>query len=84
MHKLHSSICNNCNRIDAKNAGIGLQKVQFLECKIFKYKPLKMDSESTQNVDFKNKKMQVSHCFACTLSISQWLTVYIRWLLEMH
>ena len=62
---MHSSICNNCNRIDAKNAGIGLQKIQFLECKIFKYKPLKMDSESTQNVDFKNKKMQVSHCDNC-------------------
>ena len=44
-----------------KNAGIGLQKVQLLECKIFKYKPLKMDTESTQNVHFKNQKMQVSH-----------------------
>ena len=65
MHKLHSSICKNCNRINAKNAGIGLQKVQFSECKIFKYKPLKMDSESTQNVDFKNKKMQVLHCDNC-------------------
>ena len=48
-----------------KNAGIGLQKVQLLECKIFKYKPIKMDAESTQNVDFKNQKMQVLHCNNC-------------------
>ena len=48
-----------------KNAGIGLQKVQLLECKMFKYKPLKMDAESAQNVDFKNQKMQVSHCNNC-------------------
>ena len=48
-----------------KNAGIGLQKVQLLECKMFKYKPLKMDAESAQNVDLKIQKMQVSHCNDC-------------------
>ena len=48
-----------------KNAGIGIQKVQFLECKIFKYKSLKMDAESAQNVDLKIQKMQVSHCNDC-------------------
>ena len=36
---------------------IELQKVQLLECKLFKYKPVKMDAESTQNVDFKHQKM---------------------------
>ena len=51
--------------IDVKNAGIGLQKVQLLECKIFKCKPLKMDAECTQNVDFKSQKMQVLHCNNC-------------------
>ena len=60
--KEHSSFCNNCNRIDAKNAGIGLQKVQWLECKIFRYKPLKMDPDCTEIIDFKIQKMQVSHC----------------------
>ena len=48
-----------------KDAWIGLQKVQLLECKIFKYKPLKMDAESAQNVDLKNQKMQVSHFDNC-------------------
>ena len=48
--------------IDVKNAGIGLQKVQLLECKMFNYKPLKIDAESPQNVNFKNQKMQVSRC----------------------
>ena len=48
-----------------KNAGIGLQKVQLLECKMFKYKPLNMDAESEQNVDLKIQKMQVSHCNDC-------------------
>ena len=48
-----------------KIAGIGLQKVQLLECKMFKYKPLKMDAESAQNVDLKIQKMQVSHCNDC-------------------
>ena len=44
-----------------KNAGIELQKVQLLECKMFKYKPLKMNAESAKNVDFKNQKMQILH-----------------------
>ena len=48
-----------------KNAGIRLQKVQLLECKIFKYKPLKMDSESAQSVELKIQKMQVLHCNDC-------------------
>ena len=48
-----------------KNASIGLQKVQLLECKMFKYKPLKMDAESAQNLDLKNQKMQASHCNNC-------------------
>ena len=51
--------------INVKNAGIGLQKVQLLECKMFKYKPLKMDAESAQNVNLKIQKMQVSHCNDC-------------------
>ena len=41
------------------------KKVHFLECKIFKYEPLKMDAESTQNADFKNQKIQVSQCNNC-------------------
>ena len=48
-----------------KNASIGLQKVQLLECKIFRYRPLKMDAESAQNLDLKNQKMQASHCNDC-------------------
>ena len=48
-----------------KNASIGLQKVQLLECKIYMYRPLKMDAESAQNLDLKNQKMQVSHCNDC-------------------
>ena len=48
-----------------KNIGIGLQKVQLLGCKILKYKPLKMNAEITWDVDFKNQKMQVSHCNNC-------------------
>ena len=51
--------------IDVKNAGIGLQKVQWLECKISKYKPLKTDADCTGNIDFKIQKMQVSHCNNC-------------------
>ena len=41
-----------------KNAGIGLQKVQLLECKIFKYKLLKINAESTWNVDFIRIRIQ--------------------------
>ena len=41
-----------------KNVGIRLQHVQLLDCKKFNYKPLKMDAESPQNVDFKNQKME--------------------------
>ena len=44
----------NLYPIDVKNAGIGLQKVHLSECKILKNKPLNLDAESTQNVDFKN------------------------------
>ena len=44
--------------IDVKNAGIGLQKVQWLECKIFRYKPLKVDADCTGNIDLKIQKMQ--------------------------
>ena len=51
--------------IDMKNAGIGLQKVQLLECKMYMYRPLKMDAESAQNLDFKTQKLQVSHCNDC-------------------
>ena len=51
--------------IDVKNAGIGLQKVQWLECKIFRYKPLKVDADCTGNIDFKIQKMQVLHCNNC-------------------
>ena len=29
------------------------------------YRPLKMDAESAKNIDFKNQKMQVSHCNNC-------------------
>ena len=39
-----------------KNAGIGLQKVQLLECKIFKYKPLKMDAEKKTNCSPQNSE----------------------------
>ena len=42
--------------IDVKNAGIGLHKVQWLECKIFRYRPLKMDAESAQNLDLKKSE----------------------------
>ena len=76
--------------IDVKNAGIGLQKVQLLECKIFKYKPLKMDAECTQNVDFKSQKMQVLHCNNCkfwlhliyiaVIDCIQWMTALkLQW-----
>ena len=68
-----------------KNAGIGLQKVQLLECKMFKYKPLKMDAEGAQNVGLKSQKMQVSHCNNCrfwlhlkyiaVIHCIQWMTV---------
>ena len=71
--------------IDVKNAGIGLQKVQWLECKIFRYKPLKMDPDCTGNIDFKIQKMQVSHCNNCrfwlhlnyiaVIHCIQWMTV---------
>ena len=67
-----TKFCINCSLQFVKivfdiceNAGIGLQKVQLLECKIFKYKPLKMDAECTQNVNFKSQKMQVLHCNNC-------------------
>ena len=36
--------------IDIKNASIRLQKAQFLECKIFIYRPLKMDAGSAQKL----------------------------------
>ena len=29
---------------------------------MFKYKPLKMDAESAQNVGFKNRKIQLLEC----------------------
>ena len=71
--------------IDVKNAGIGLQKVQWLECKIFRYKPLKVDADCTGNIDFKIQKMQVSHCNNCrfwlhlnyitVIHCIQWMTV---------
>ena len=52
----------NVFEIDVKNAGIGSQKVQLLKCKIYKYKSLKLDAESTQNADFEYQKMQALHC----------------------
>ena len=63
-----SKFCINCSLqcvktvlIYVKNAGIALQKVQLLKCKILKYKPLNMDADSAQNVDLKIQNMQ-SHC----------------------
>ena len=67
-----TKFCINCSGQFVKSVFNGcekcwywIKKVQWLECKIFRYKPLKMDPDCTGNIDFKIQKMQVSHCNNC-------------------
>ena len=81
-----TKFCINCFLQSVTTATEQMQKIlvldykkySFQNTKIFKYKPLKMDSESTQNdVDLKNKKMQASHCDNCMFCLRlSYITVF--------